>query len=63
MPYEIIKSKMKGPRGGIHEGYRVREVPASQHKPPFYLSKKPLTLEKAKKQKIAVILSELKRKK
>lgn len=53
MPYEIVKSVAGG-----KEGYRVRES-KDKHKPPYYLSKKALPLETAKKQRTAVILSEM----
>lgn len=56
MPYTIIKSVA----GGI-QGYRVKES-KDKHKPPYYLSKKALPLETAKKQRTAVILSELRKK-
>lgn len=56
MPYDIIKSIAGGTKG-----YRVKES-KDKHKPPYYLSKKALPLEVAKKQRIAVILSELKKK-
>ncbi len=48
MPYEIVAFK---------KGYRVKVKHSGK-----MLSKKPLTLEQAKKQKIAVILNEFKRK-
>lgn len=53
MPYDIVKSVAGG-----KEGYRVRES-KDKHKPPYFLSKKALPLEVAKKQRIAVILSEM----
>lgn len=56
MPYEIVKSVIKGV-----SGYRVRESKQG-HKPPYYLSKRPLSLATAKAQRTAVILSELKKK-
>lgn len=51
MPYEVVKSKMKGV-----EGYRVRKEGTRE-----YFSKHPLTLEQAKKQRTAIILNEIQR--
>jgi hypothetical protein len=49
MPYEIVRSNSGGVRG-----YRVRKVGTTD-----YFSKEALTLDKAKAQRTAIILSEL----
>jgi len=51
MPYEIVKSTIKG-----KSGYRVRKVGTRE-----YFSKHPLSLEKAKAQIIAIRISESKK--
>lgn len=49
MPYEIVKSSAKG-----KQGYRVKKAGTNE-----FFSKEPLTLDKAKKQRTAIIMSEL----